>query len=164
MQKELKHFIHELQNGWKFKNIEAFYKIQSLVKEMALNETIRNSLKGNSNSLFSGIELYRDEKEGFILLAYAEKKGTYRDPHNHGNGWVVYAVIEGEIEMGNFININSRLIIKDDEILKAGECRLYFPGDIHETRCLSETVIILRLTSCDLKEEDRLGRMKRFKQ
>lgn len=100
---------------------------------------------------------YRDEEFGFILTIYNETKDTYRIPHNHGNAWVVYVVVVGEVEMGNFING-----VKHREILKQGDGRKYLPGDIHDTRCLSTNAVILRLTSCDLRIEEKEGRMLRF--
>ena len=44
-------------------------------------------------------ELYRDPAHGFVLLAHTESVGLYRPPHDHGRGWVIYAVQRGEIEM-----------------------------------------------------------------
>ena len=39
---------------------------------------------------------------------------------------------------------------------------MYLPGDIHDTRRVSSDVLMLRFTSCDLKVEDREGRMTRY--
>jgi len=39
---------------------------------------------------------------------------------------------------------------------------VYLPGDIHDTRCVSDSVLMLRLTSCDLKQEEKLGYMTRY--
>lgn len=105
------------------------------------------------------VELYRDEKHGFVLTVYKEKFGQYRVPHNHGNGWVIYSVLSGEMEMG-FYDQNVHLLNFDR--LRSGESRVYLPRDIHDTRCLSQNVTILRFTSCDLKVEEKEGRMKRF--
>ena len=49
--------------------------------------------------------LHRDPTHGFILLAHAESAGLYRPPHDHGRAWVIYAVQQGEIEMGTYARI-----------------------------------------------------------
>jgi len=105
------------------------------------------------------IELYRDEKHGFVLTAYTEIFGQYRVPHNHGSGWVIYFVISGEMEMGSY---DQNVYLLKSDRLRTGDSRVYLSGDIHDTRCLSQKVIILRFTSCDLKVEEKEGRMKRF--
>ncbi len=112
-------------------------------------------------------ELYRDPEHGFLLLTHAEREGRYRVPHDHGRGWVIYAVQHGEMEMGSYARVidangSAYLVQRDVPRVRAGECRVYLPGDIHDTRCVSSDVLMLRLTSCDLKVEEREGRMKRF--
>jgi hypothetical protein len=98
------------------------------------------------------------------FFAYTETQGTYRVPHNHGNGWVIYHVLSGEMEMGNFTQEDSKAVLRNKELLKAGDSRLYEVGEIHDTRCLSEIAIIIRFTSCDLNIEQQEGRMLRFKE
>ncbi|MNJ05748.1 hypothetical protein D3C73_1672810 [compost metagenome] len=39
--------------------------------------------------------------------------------------------------------------------VRAGEAQLYLPGDIHDTRCLSDTALLFRFTERDLRTEDR---------
>jgi hypothetical protein len=112
-------------------------------------------------------ELHRDAEHGFLLLAHIEREGRYRVPHDHGSGWVIYAVVRGEMEMGTYarvIDANGalRVVQRDVARVRAGEARVYLPGDIHDTRCLSTDVLMVRLTSCDLKVEDREGRMTRY--
>lgn len=112
-------------------------------------------------------ELYRDAEHGFLLLTHAEREGRYRVPHDHGRGWVIYAVQHGEMEMGSYARVVDgtgavRLVQRDVGRVRAGECRVYLPGDIHDTRCVSSEVLMLRLTSCDLKVEDREGRLTRY--
>lgn len=46
--------------------------------------------------------------------------------------------------------------------MKPGESRVFLPGDIHDTKCMSKTVLMLRLTSLDLKVEMQAGRMRRY--
>lgn len=163
MNNKIKEVVSRIKASWDSMNIESLNEIQVLVSELS-----KEGLKENLDQMSKGLELYKDEKLGFILFAYSELKGTYRIPHNHGNGWVVYAVVDGVVEMGNYINWVrpddlSDLVLKNSEIIKKGDAKIYYPGDIHDTRCLSENAIILRLTSCDLKVEESEGRMVRFK-
>lgn len=112
-------------------------------------------------------ELHRDPDHNFLLLAHAEKRGHARAPHDHGRGWVVYAVLRGEMEMGTYARIadpdgTARLVKRGSTTLHPGDARVYLPGDIHDTRYLSDEVIVLRFTSCDLAMEEREGRLSRY--
>lgn len=112
-------------------------------------------------------ELYKDPTWGFMLLAHTEKEGRYRIPHDHGSGWVIYAVLHGEVEMRTYKNITgskgvSQLVRRESYRMKPGDCRVFLPGDIHDTLCISESVTMLRFSSCDLKKEDSEGRMVRY--
>ncbi|MBX3482836.1 hypothetical protein [Phenylobacterium sp.] len=106
-------------------------------------------------------ELHRDAERGFVLLAHTEQAGLYRPPHDHGRAWVVYAVQRGEVEMRTFARIAApdggvRLVQRDSVVARAGQALAYLPGDIHDTRCLSETALLFRFTERDLKHEDRV--------
>lgn len=113
-------------------------------------------------------ELHRDAGHGFVLLAHAEHAGLYRPPHDHGRAWVVYAVQHGEVEMRTFGRIAApdgrvRLVQRDSVVVRAGGALAYLPGDIHDTRCLSETALLFRFTERDLRHEDRVaGRVTRY--
>jgi hypothetical protein len=66
----------------------------------------------------------------------------------------------GEIEMGTYGRIQDpggrvRLVKRDATLMRAGQVQVYLPGDIHDTRCLSPTALLLRFTERDLKAEDR---------
>lgn len=167
MSNKIEDAISELQDLWKNLNMESVYKIRAILQSLARDKDVNQKLQIETRDLPKGLELYRDTTEGFVLLAYSEGQGTYRIPHNHGSAWVVYAVVSGEVEMGNYFDASrasgpSRLILKNREILNTGDTRIYLPGEIHDTRCMSENAIILRLTSLDLKVEERDGRMKRY--
>ena len=137
-------------------------RIRAVIESFAQDEIVIENLK--RQDLKKGLELYRDEKEGFILFAYEESQETYRVPHNHGNGWVIYSVVSGIVEMGLFKRVDQNLMVEliNKELLKAGDSRVYNPKDIHDTRTLSKKSIIIRLTSCDLKKEVEEGRMLKF--
>lgn len=105
-------------------------------------------------------ELYRDPTHGFVLLAHTEYAGLYRPPHDHGRGWVIYAMQQGEIEMGTYARIehpggNVELVKRDSTLLRPGQIRVYLPGDIHDTRCVKGPALLFRFTERDLKREDK---------
>ena len=104
-------------------------------------------------------ELYRDPAHGFVLLAHTESEGLYRPPHDHGRGWVIYAIQRGEIEMGTYGRIDDpdgsvRLVKRGSTVVRPGEVQVYLPGDIHDTRCLRGPALLFRFTERDLKKED----------
>lgn len=105
-------------------------------------------------------ELYRDPMHGFVLLAHSEQAGLYRPPHDHGRAWVVYALQQGEMEIGTYgrgedSDGRIRLVQRDVTPLRAGDARIYLPSDIHDTRCLRGPSLLFRFTERDLKKEDR---------
>ena len=104
-------------------------------------------------------ELYRDPVHGFVLLAHTESPGLYRPPHNHGTGWVIYAVQRGETEMTTYARVPDpsgkiQLVKRDSSTSRPGEDKVYLPGDIHDTRCTVGPLLLFRFTSCDLKKEN----------
>jgi predicted metal-dependent enzyme (double-stranded beta helix superfamily) len=107
-------------------------------------------------------ELYRDPRHGFVLLAHTEQAGLYRPPHDHGRAWVIYAIQQGEVEMGTYARVEDadgqvRLVKRDTTVVRAGQVQVYLPGDIHDTRCLTGTALLFRFTERDLRIEERLA-------
>jgi hypothetical protein len=107
-------------------------------------------------------ELYRDPGHGFVLLAHAESLGRYRPPHDHGRGWVIYAVQQGEMEVGTYGRVQDpngrvRLVRRETYRVRSGETRVYLPGDIHDTQCTADSVLYYRFTSRDLKKDETEG-------
>lgn len=105
-------------------------------------------------------ELHRDSLNGFVLLAHTETLGLYRPPHDHGRGWVIYALQQGEIEMGTYARLVSadgsvQLVRRGSTTVGPGEVQVYLPGDIHDTRCVSGSALLFRFTERDLKKEDK---------
>ncbi len=105
-------------------------------------------------------EMYRDPTHGFMLLAHTEPAGLYRPPHDHGRGWVIYAIQQGEIEMGTYARIedadgNVKLVKRNSTLVRPGQVQVYLPGDIHDTRCISGPALLFRFTERDLKKEDK---------
>jgi hypothetical protein len=108
-------------------------------------------------------ELYRDPKHGFVLMAHVEKAARYRPPHDHGRSWVIYAVQQGESEMGTYGRVEgpdgkARLVKRNATLVKPGKAQVYLPGDIHDTLCTSGPALLFRFTERDLKHEDAVER------
>jgi hypothetical protein len=104
-------------------------------------------------------ELYRDPAHDFLLLAHTEVPGLYRPPHDHGRGWVVYAVQRGAMEMSTYRRMHdqhgdSHLVKRESFVLRPGDVRVFLPGDIHDTRCTTGPLTLFRLTSRDFKKEE----------
>ena len=105
-------------------------------------------------------ELFRDPIHGFMLLAHTEHEGLYRPPHDHGRAWVIYAIQQGEVEMGTYARVDDqnggvKLVKRNSTLVRAGQVQVYLPGDIHDTRCLSGPALLFRFTERDLKKEDK---------
>ena len=102
-------------------------------------------------------ELYRDPAQGYVLLAHTEPAGLYRPPHDHGQGWVIYAMQQGEIEMGTYARLEKpdgsvRLVKRGSTRVRPGQVQVYLPGDIHDTLCLTGPALLFRFTERDLEK------------
>jgi predicted metal-dependent enzyme (double-stranded beta helix superfamily) len=113
-------------------------------------------------------DLYRDPEDGFMLLAHTESAGRYRPPHDHGRGWVIYAMQRGEVDMGTWIRVQDsdgklRLVKREPNLLRAGQVKVFLPGDIHDTRTITGPATVLRFADRDLlTEEHEERRLTRF--
>ena len=130
--------------------------LQNLVKAPAIEPW----LAALHRDLPANQELHRDPALGYVLLAHTESAGLYRPPHDHGRAWVIYAVQRGEIEMGTYGRIQAldgsvRLVKRNSTVVGPGQLQVYLPGDIHDTRCITETALLFRFTERDLKIEDK---------
>lgn len=166
-QDSLTKFIKNLRQVWGPLDSNLIAKCQSLLEGLARAPDAELWLADLRDNSHESLELYCDPEHGYILLAHMEKEGLYRPPHDHGNGWVIYTVQRGEMEMGTYGRIQAdhgefNLVRREIDRVKSGESRVYLPGDIHDTKCISDSVLMLRLTSCDLKEEIQAGRMHRY--
>jgi hypothetical protein len=104
-------------------------------------------------------ELYQDPEHGFLLLAHAETMGRYRPPHDHGRGWVIYAVQHGEMEIATYVRVQDpcgtmRLVRRAAALVGPGQAQVFLPGDIHDTRCTADQVLYYRFTDRDLRKEE----------
>ena len=167
VQQSLEKFIEKTRKTWGPLTSEVVAGFKNALEELARDPQTTAWLPDALNECSGNTELYQDADHGFILTAYTESSGQYRLPHDHGSGWVVYAVQQGTLEMSTFARIvdqtgRLRLVNRERYQMTPGDCKVFLPLDIHNTRCISQTATILRLTSCDLKKEEREGRMIRF--
>ena len=108
-------------------------------------------------------ELYRDPIHGFVLLAHTEAEARYRAPHDHGESWVIYGVLDGEMEMGTYACVEepgegAHLVKRGSTLVRPGDVQVYLPGDIHDTLCVSGPAIQIRFTARDLRRETNIVR------
>jgi hypothetical protein len=167
MESTIANSISEIQRYRMTPTMESVSEMQNVMRNLSQDQEVRSRLKADIKKLPTGNELFRSDQAGSVLMAYQEIQNQYRSPHDHGDAWVIYAVVSGEMDMGNYVKLTQpdssfRLILKSRETLFAGDTRIYFPGEIHDTRCASKDAVILRFTSSDLKIEERLGRMRRY--
>lgn len=166
LQDSLATFVDQLRSAWGPLSTAQVTRAHHLLQTLSRAPETEPWLAAILSNPPDSDELYRDPEHGFVLLTHAAREGQYRAPHDHGRGWVVYAVQHGEMEMGTYARVTdehgARLVRRDVSRVRAGECRVYLPGDIHDTRCLSPDARMLRLTSCDFSVEDREGRMTRY--
>lgn len=158
----LKHFITEVRKNWGPLNSDRICAIQNLLAKLAKASPSEPWLADLLSNPKDSVELHRDLDHGFMLLAHTEKKDLYRRPHNHGDGWVMYVVQSGEMVMSTYKEVATDLVQREQYPVLPGQVKVYLPGDIHDTKCISDSVLMFRFTSCDLKNEMQNGRMKRF--
>ncbi|WP_333795594.1 hypothetical protein [Rheinheimera sp.] len=163
----LEHFISQVKTAWSGLNTETVESVRQLLINLTRAAKDEPWFKDMLSGKPAAKELYRDPEHGFILLAHTEEKGTYRQPHNHGAGWVFYAVLSGEMAMRTYQQVTTvtgetHLVSRGTDLMQAGQCRVFLPGDIHDTRCLSDAFVQLRLTSTDFQKEMQEGRLVRF--
>jgi predicted metal-dependent enzyme (double-stranded beta helix superfamily) len=146
---------------WDLSDAEKIQKVSAYFQELLHESELKSDLLISLTEEKSSTELLRSIKDGFILTAYTESEGQYRSPHNHGAGWVIYGILDGEMEMSTY-EFNAKLIFKESYSLEPKDFKVYLPDQIHDTRGKAIKSVVLRFTSCDLKQEEREGRMKRF--
>ncbi|MCC2603784.1 cupin domain-containing protein [Planctobacterium marinum] len=163
----LEQFIHQAENNWSGLNSDNVNRLKSALTALTQSSPKEPWLAALFNEKPAAKTLYESEQHRFMLLAHHEPADFYRQPHDHGNGWVLYAVLSGTIAMNTYKiltdnNGNEQLVNRGKEVLATGDCRVFLPGDIHHTHCLSDNFMQFRFTSCDFKQEIKSGRMKRF--
>jgi hypothetical protein len=159
----LETFIERVRGSWGPLSSEVVAASQRHLEDLAKAPDTEEWLSALHREAPANKELHRDPRHGFVLLAHTEPSGLYRPPHDHGGGWVIYAIQQGEIEMGTYARVESedgtvRLVKRNSTLVRPGQAQVYLPGDIHDTRCISGPALLFRFTDRDLKKEDRVGR------
>lgn len=157
----------EIQEEWNGLTSHTVLRTRELLKELTLAPDDEPWLAKIHAEKPETVELYADPEQGYILLAHTERKGLYRVPHNHGAGWVFYAVQHGENRMSTYKQTTTpdgrtHLVSRGSHDLRKGDCEVFLPGDIHDTECLTDYMVQFRLTSSDFKQEKTSGRMIQF--
>ncbi|MFO0555986.1 MAG: hypothetical protein U0271_46845 [Polyangiaceae bacterium] len=162
----LDRFVERVTAAWGPPTTETVEQCRTALEDLARSDVHEAWLAALLRTPPEDAELFRHVEHGFLLLSHGERVGRYRPPHDHGAGWVIYAVAQGEIEMGTYGRVTdggrTYLVRRETYRMRAGDARVYLPGDIHDTRCVSDSVLMLRFTSCDLKREAREGRLTRY--
>jgi hypothetical protein len=159
----LKTFIEKTRAVFGPLTTEMVVSVREQLEQLVKAPSTERWLKALHEEAPASQELYRDTTHGFVLLAHSEATGLYRPPHDHGRGWVIYALERGEMEIATYARVEDaggrvRLVQRDTSVLRAGEARVYLPGDIHDTRCVSGPSLLFRFTERDLKKEDQEAR------
>lgn len=154
----LQRFTGSASASWGPLTSELVANVRSQMEELIETPAAEHWLSALHEEAAETRELYRDPVHGFLLLAHTESPGLYRPPHDHGSGWVIYAVQRGETEMGTYSRVhdasgNMQLVKRDSTVIRPGQVHVYLPGDIHDTRCTAGPLLLYRFTSVDLKKE-----------
>ena len=166
-QESLNHFIEELSKIWGPVNSDLTKKSNQLMLELTQNCIGESWVDDLLKEQLPFKEIYRSEEHGFILMGHIENKGDISPPHDHGSGWVIYSVVQGQSKMGLFNRLFNpdgtiNLVQKDSFIQETGQSSVYLPEDIHDTHTLEDNTLMLRLTSCDFFQEIKEGRLVRY--
>lgn len=153
-------FAQNVSRDWGPVSTEVISAIRGHMETLLQAAATEEWLKSLHRDAPSNRELLRDPQHGFVLQAHTEPTGLYRPPHDHGRSWVIYAVVEGESEMGTFGRVTDadgsvRLVKRGRTRVRPGQVQVYLPGDIHDTRCIVGPALLYRFTERDLKKEDQ---------
>jgi hypothetical protein len=162
-QSALDTFVAEVRADWGPISTELVARCRRHVDDLTSTDEAEGWLASLLAERPATRELHREPSNGFMLLAHTEQMGLYRPPHDHGRAWVVYGVQSGALEIGTYAKVadsgGHRLVRRETILLRPGEARAYLPGDIHDTRCLTESALVFRFTERDLRREDQVERM-----
>jgi predicted metal-dependent enzyme (double-stranded beta helix superfamily) len=159
----LEHFAARVRNSWGPLTSQLIADCSTYLDNLIQAPRNEKWLADMCLELPESRELYRDPVHGFVLLAHTETEGRYRPPHDHGRSWVIYGVLQGEMEMGTYARVDDqrdgpRLVKRGSTLVRHGEVQVYLPGDIHDTLCVSGPAIQFRFTARDLRQETTMVR------
>src|SRR5690349_4113901 len=88
----LETFVEGVRLAWGPLTSELITECLARIEALAKAPATEGWLAALQRDLPESRELYRDPAHGFLLLAHAEALGRYWSPHDHGRGWVIYAL------------------------------------------------------------------------
>jgi hypothetical protein len=155
----LRNFTTTVKSTWGPLNTELVASCHRALAELLKAPTTEDWLAALLRDAPESRELYRDPVHNFVLLAHTEQAGRYRQPHDHGRAWVIYAVVRGDMEMRTYRRVHDlqgNAVVVERELLELhpGDIRVFLPEDIHDTRCIGGPLTLLRFTSRDLTKEE----------
>jgi len=158
----LQDFVEKVGAEWGPLTSDLVARCRAGLEDLLETPATEKWLKELQDDLPESRELHRNPVHGFMLLAHTESQGRFRAPHDHGRGWVIYAVQQGEMEVRTYVRIcdpdgTVRLVQRKSCLVRPGQAKVYLPGDIHDTRCTAGPVLYYRFTDRDLKKEEREG-------
>lgn len=158
-------FIENISASWAPLSSELVSACSAHTSELLRSPVSEDWLADLHREASAYTELYRSAEHGFVQLAHTEPEGLYRQPHDHGRGWVIYGLQSGAIEMGTYFRSpladgTFSLVKRDSTLLRAGDVKVFLPGDIHDTKCVAGPALLFRFADRDLKQE----RVKRYLQ
>lgn len=156
-------FAGRVRDNWGFLTSELIADCSKRLAELLRAPNTEPWMAALQSELPESRELYRDPVHGFVLLAHTEAESRYRAPHDHGTSWVIYGVLQGEMDMATYARVDEagegpRLVKRDTTRVRAGEVQVYLPGNIHDTFCVRGPAIQFRFTARDLRRETTMTR------
>lgn len=163
----LEAFAEAVRSHWGPLSTDVVSKCRAQLEQLVQSSRAEDWLAALHRDRPAHRELYRDADHGFMLLAHTESAGLYRPPHDHGRSWVIYAVVDGAVDMGTYARVagpdgQPHLVKRDSTRMTAGQVQVYLPGDIHDTVCLTGSALLLRFTERDLQREKQERRLTRY--
>lgn len=160
---KLEHFASRVRASWGPPAPELIAACRTQLEALLKAPSSEGWLARLLEDLPESCELDRDLDLGYVLLAHTEAQGRYRPPHDHGQSWVIYGVLKGEMEMAKYAVVMEppgveKLVKRGTTCVVSGEVQVYLPGDIHDTLCVSGPAILFRFTERDLRLEKHLTR------
>lgn len=157
----LRPFFEELVNATTSHSpTEAIGLISTKLYPLLLNEQVKDNIP-----LWDNIAWER--MDGVTLLTHAHAEVTASPPHDHGEAWVFYGVLDGVTTMVDFFEIpettcsvpdQGKLAVKASYTLVPGQWGFYDVYDIHSHRT-SDHSRWIRIESRNIHRGDMYGKM-----
>src|SRR5882762_865967 len=126
----LETFVAGIQSIWRPLSTDVIAGCRQYLEELLKAPATEAWLAALHREAPADKELYRDPTCGFALLAHTEQPGLYRSPHDHGRGWGIYGVQQGEIAMATYARVerpegDGQLVKRDETPISAGRTKVF---------------------------------------